>query len=242
MHGVEERLEVLLDCDPADIELYRPIEPDHCRMRRETRVERGEVDAPAPMLHLGQAVRDQRFADRRGRGEDRLARRVEPADVAPDPFGGHARARRDVIGELGVIGRGERHVVAQAPAPGGDAERAFGSEVNRVGAKFLEHGADAAGAGEREADLGIRGTRQGIESVGRDHLDPVPLPLQHGANRLERADDAVDLGFPGIGHDGDAHVLGPRRLRHAASSLAPDSGASRAAISSAQWRISMDPS
>src|SRR4051812_2467261 len=114
--------------------------------------------------------------------------------------------------------------------------------MDRIGAKLLEPRAYAGGARDREADFGVGGARQRIELVGRYHEHLVPLRLQNRAHRLERADDAVDLGLPGIGYDCDAHLVGLRRRRHAASSLTSDSGASRAAISSAQWRISMVPS
>ncbi len=232
MARLEEGLEILLDRDAADIELHRPLQPCHIRMRRDAGVEIGEIDAAPPMPHLGQPVIDQRLADRRRRRKDRRAGRMEPFDIAPYPRRGHARPRRHIVGELGVIGGGEGLVLAQAPAPRGDAQRAFGGEVDRLRREALEHRPHARHARHREADLGIGGARQRIEEVGRDHPHVVAGPGQLGADRLQGAHHPVDLRLPGVGDDGDAHGF-VRRQAAARLITSICGGSSRAASSSA---------
>ena len=242
MLGGEERLDILLDRDAPDIELDRPAARrlerfDRCK-RGDLRTKRPEIDAAAPMADLGEVMRLERRRDRRRRGEDRLGGPVEPANVAPHPFGIHPGPRRNVIGELRVIRGSEGKPARQAPAPRGKADRSLGREMDRVGCEIGEHLADARGAGKGQADLGIGRARHRIEQIGRDDQHLMALALEFGTHRLQGAHDPVDLGAPCIGGDGDPHAGQAANI----SICAVGRDVSRAAISSAQCSNSILPS
>ena len=186
------------------------------------------------MSHPRQVMRLERRRDRRCRGEDRLGRPVEPADIAPHPFGIHPGPRRNIVGKLGVIGGGEREIARQAPAPRRQANRAFGGEMDRMRIEVRQHLSDRRGPREGEPDFGIGRARHRIEQVGRDDENHVTLPLELGANGLQRPHHTIHLRAPRISGDRDAH------LGQAASISI--FAASRAAISSAQWSNSIRPS
>ena len=61
-------------------------------------------------------------------------------------------------------------------------------------------------AKHRKADLGIGGQRDGRKTVWRDHVNVMSPGCELPGCGLEGADDAVDLGLPGVGGQDDAHV------------------------------------
>ncbi len=205
MAALQECLDILLNRDPPDIKLQRARQMQQAGMRADTVVEMRQIDAAPPMPHLMQPVFDQRRADRRCGREDRLRGPVEPLDIAPNPFGGHPRARRHIIRELRVIGGGERQFAPQTPAPCRNAKRPFGGQMNGIGREHRQHVAHPPAPRQRQPDFGIGRTRHRSKQVGGDHQHLMPLPLQHRAHGLQRADHAVDLRCPGIGDDGDFH-------------------------------------
>ena len=168
-----------------------------------------------------------------GGDEDMLGRGMEAAEQPPEPLGGKAGARRDIVGKAGMQRGVERVPIGHAPTPRRPAERALGSDMDRGGLKLRQHLRDAALRPEREADFGVGRARQRPEQVGGNgqHLDAACAQLVDGG--AEGADDAVDLRGPGVRDKREPQFAFP----------ASATGAFAAARTrAAQSRISMRPS
>ena len=240
MIGCQEGVQIFLHRDTPHIEHDRPRQIGKERGRRRVGREGAQIHAPAPRPHLGDAMGAQLLAYRPGRHQHRLRGSVEPADIAPEPGGRQPGPLGDIIGKMRMIGRGEGHAAAQAPAPGGDAERAFGRQMDGIwpeGGNLMPHNARPH---QRQPDFRIGRTGDRPVKVGRDDLDRVAHALQFALDRLQRPHHAIDLRGPGVGNDRDPHWL----LRQAASreDCFAVSWAVRAAISSAQCSTSIRPS
>jgi hypothetical protein len=88
------------------------------------------------------------------RDQDRFRRSVEPADVTPEQLGRQVRPLGNIFRKLGVIGGGEREAAPEAPAPGGEAERTFGRDMERLRRRGFDPAADRPARGQSEPDLG----------------------------------------------------------------------------------------
>src|SRR3546814_2557434 len=78
--------------------------------------------------------------------------------------------------------------------------------MNRVRGEGADMPRDRAPPGEGETDFAVGRAGDRPEQVGRDDFDLVPAGTQFAHGRLERADDAVDLGLPGVGADQYPHA------------------------------------
>ncbi len=199
MGGLEERLEILLDRNPADIELHRPFELRHRRMRSKAGTEIGEIHAASPMVHMrtARARSAIRGSTASRRGSPALGR-VEPPDVAPDPFGRHARARRNIIRELRMIGRGERHFVAGGTSA---APRRTTALRWRDGSRSAPNSSiiapTLATRVSAEADLGIgRARAANRRDPARSPRPCAPAASQHPADRLRACGPLHSPGAP----------------------------------------------
>ena len=157
--------------------------------------------------------------------------RMKPPHQLPRKGRAEAGAAADILGKMGVKGRGERQAAPLRPAPRRPAQRPFGGDMQRPGAERLDLARDFRRARQREANFGIGRAWHVREPVRPDDLDCVSTRCQLAPGGLQRAHHAVDLRCPGIGDDGDAH--------HAAARIGTTV---RAAISSPQCRISIVPS
>ena len=93
-----------------------------------------------------------------------------------------------------------------SPAAGGPAQGAFGGDVEGVGAECLDEGGEAAGGEEGERMAAVGGHADGGEAVGAEDFDAVAHDAEFGSASIDKgADDAVDLGAPGVGDDQDVH-------------------------------------
>ena len=178
----------------------------------------------------------QLLPHRPGRDQHRLCRAVEPANIAPEPGRRQAGALRHIIGEMGVIGSGEGHVAAQAPAAGGKAERPFGRQMDGIGTEGGDRLPHYARTHQCQPDFGIGRTGNGAIEIGRDHLHVMAHMLQFGLDRLQCAHHTIDLRRPGVGDDRDPHAPSPRQAAISAGVFSP-----RLAISSAQCSTSIAP-
>lgn len=104
-----------------------------------------------------------------------------------------------------MIGGREWQLSPAALPPCRHAEPPFRRDVHSLGLETLDDLADPPRGAEREADLGIGRTWDGPELLRRDDLEPVPDLLALAGDPLQRADHAVHLRSPGVGHQQDAH-------------------------------------
>ena len=112
-----------------------------------------------------------------------------------------------------MVGRRERKPVADAVPPSRDAKRSLGRDVNRVGLEAFDRRGESAARKQGQPDLRIGRTRNRPETVWGDDRDRMAEPLELAASPAQRRDDAVDLRFPGIGHDCKLHGMSVR-LQH----------------------------
>jgi hypothetical protein len=105
--------------------------------------------------------------------------------------------------------------------------------VDRIRCEPVDPLGHAAPGAERQPYLGIGRAGYRSERVRRDDLDLVAGPLELGGDGKQGSNDTVHLGPPGVGDDQDPHQ---------AAAWSAWAGRLRAAISSAQWRISIRPS
>ena len=218
----QERLDVLFHRHPANMQRHRPREAGIDRVRRRIRAELIYIGATRPEPRLGHTVAGQFIGQARGGDHHRTGRAVEAAQHTPHAFGVDANARRHIIGEAGVEAGGEGHALVQCPAAGVPAQRAFGGNVQRIGGKGADLLADAALRGHRQPDFGIAGHRHRPELIRRDHLHPHTALGEQADRGGQRADNAIDLGFPGIGDE--------RELEHDCSFRLPSGPAWRAGL------------
>ncbi len=83
---------------------------------------------------------------------------------------GHADRRVHDLRELRVEGGGEGQAAAQAVAPAGPTQRAFGGEVDGVRLEGIELVREPLGRRDGEVDAGVAGTRARAELPRFDHL------------------------------------------------------------------------
>src|SRR3546814_9742178 len=96
-----------------------------------------------------------------------MGRRMEPANVAPEPLRRRAGPLREIFGKLGVIGGGERPLALQAPAPRRETKRSLRSDMDGVGRRRRDPLADPLFARQGEADGGIGRAWHRRELIGR---------------------------------------------------------------------------
>jgi len=201
----EERLDVLLHRDAADIE------EDGTRIGK-GRVRHGpetvHVHAALPQPHVLESLRFQLplHGRRAGHGGDGAG--VEPALDPPDQaLGDERKAGMDIFGEAGVEGRGEFDAVLEADGARAEAHRALGRDMHRVRREFADELLEALARKDREANLGIGGKRHAEAALRRRIAHLVAHRRQLLAEQLQRRHDTVDLRLPGIGDDKDLQVL-----------------------------------
>ena len=164
----EERLEVLLDRDPADVEVDRPRQGE----RRRVVGRNSSTSTPRDQsLTLVKPFRLELAPDRRGRDHHALGRPVEPAHPGVAEPERHGPAGADVFRKAGVVGGRERQAALDALPAGREPERALGRDVDAVGPTARKPRPDPAARAQRQADLRIARAGQRPELVRRDHLD-----------------------------------------------------------------------
>lgn len=149
-----------------------------------------------------------------------------------EPRFGQAGAQGDIVRKAGMPGGAEGQATRQTAPAHGDAERPFGGNMDRIRRGTVEKTVDRATRGNGEADFRIARTGHRKAALRGQQGGLVSAPGELAAKRVERAHDTVDLRVPGVADESDFHA--------AASTL--ECCSSRAAISAAQWRISMRPS
>ena len=162
------------------------------------RIKQDCVDALGPNLHVGEAALGEaglevRRADEAGRGG-----LMETADdgVAEDKREWHAGPQ--IFGKLGVVRCGEGQLFPHAIIADDPAKWALSGDVDGIGIERLEPADHRTTGGEREADLAVAGHRHGTV-VGRgDEVDFDAGGAQLLGGLVDRADDAVHLGIPGV--------------------------------------------
>ncbi len=233
----QERFQILFNRHTAYGQQYRPGKiGEQGRWRRVGR-EGVQVDPSPPFAHLGDAMGAQLLPDRASGHKHRARRTMEPSYIAPEPGGRQTSAPRYIIGEMRVIGSGERHARSQAPAPRGQAKRPFRRQMHGVGRKIGYCLPNDRRSNERQPNFRIGRTGDGAVEIRRNHLHHMPRLFQFTLDRQQSPHDAVDLRRPCVGHDDDPH-----RTRPGHAAIRTVWPASRAAISSAQCNISIRPS
>ncbi|ABA51161.1 hypothetical protein BURPS1710b_1413 [Burkholderia pseudomallei 1710b] len=199
---LQERLDVLLDRDAADIQEDRPRGVEHLRFDRPEDV---EIDAARPQHDVVEAEALEVVLDdgrRRHHGERRA---VEPPQEAIGRRERHAEARLHVFRKARVVRGRERQLARARVAARGEPERAFGRDVQRVRLERVQALAQPPVRQDRQADFGIGRAGHRAEFERRDELDAVAERGELACRALERAHDAVDLRLPRIGDDHDFH-------------------------------------
>ena len=195
----------------------------------------------------------QLSADARRGHEDAACGPMEPADVAPEPVAWQAGALGQIVGKLGVVGGGEFDAMLHAVMARRQPQRAFGRDMDGIRGESTQARGDRRRTRQREPDFGICRARHAAKGIGRDDHHIMAQSAQMVARRGERADHAVHLREPRVGDDGNPLGGNGRPLEferqalrvHAAcmaGAACAAFSASRLAISSGQWRISMVPS
>ena len=131
----QQRLEILLDRDAADIKKDRPRQAEAARRRA---AGTSVIDAARPDAHAREAAPRQFVADRGRRRHHRRRGRVEMAQQMVGPILGDQRARAHIFGKARVIAGGEQPPALQAIAPRRPADRPFGGDMDVVGAGGLD--------------------------------------------------------------------------------------------------------
>ncbi|MNE33592.1 hypothetical protein D3C80_1272720 [compost metagenome] len=105
-----------------------------------------------------------------------------------------------------IAGR-ERQLPLHADAARGDAQRAFGGDVDGLGLEGAQAFANLFFGAQGQPDLGIGGAGDGLELAGFNDLDLMAHGAAFGHGAGQGADDAVDLGLPGVGDQNNAHEV-----------------------------------
>jgi hypothetical protein len=89
---------------------------------------------------------------------------------------------------------------------GGDAERPFRGDMQRIRTERLDHARQAAARQNRQPDIGIGGARQGTKPVRPDDFGDDAEGRQLIDQLVQGADHAVHLRAPRIRNDQDARL------------------------------------
>ena len=170
------------------------------------RMENGSVDAARPQARPVYAPSSELFAQSRGRHQHRAGRFVEPPHDRPEPVRRNPGAGGGIVWKAGVEGRCKPHVIGLAPSARGPSNRAFGHDVDDIGAKGLQRPTRGEARGNGKAYFGIARHRHREELVWRDQFNFISPLHQDPDRRRDAADDAVDLREPRIGGDGYPHA------------------------------------
>ena len=105
-----------------------------------------------------------------------------------------------------MVGSREGVFHFQAHFAPGHAKCAFGNDVNRMGLESLKPLLDLAFREKGELDFGVGWQRHRIEALtGMDNIKLMSLGFELGNYPLHCAHHAIDLRFPGVSDDHDAH-------------------------------------
>ena len=164
-----------------------------------------EIDAAPPTHDLFETVLSQFRLDRRRRDQDGRRRPVKTTQETVAPAFRDRPARRDILGKAGVVARGEGALLGEADCPRQPADRPFGGDMGMVRCELGDPAGDRPARRERDPDIGIARQADLPEAFGRQHprFEAEFGPgLDHS---LQRPDDPVDLGPPGVRRDHQAH-------------------------------------
>ena len=148
---------------------------------------------------------DQFVAQGRGRHHQPARRLVEPFHIGVADLDRDREPGRDIFGEFGVVAGRERQLPFHADAARGDADRTLGGDMHGLGFERPQHLADFFLRAQGQPDFRIGGAGDGLEQAGFDDLDLVTHAAAFRDGAGQGADDAVDLRFPGVGGQNDAH-------------------------------------
>ena len=200
---VEEIGDVLLHRHPAEVEGDGTGQV-HDRLIAENEV--FDIDTAGPVFEVLESVLLQRLLHGAcgHHGQYRLL--VEGPDEGVGEGQRDGRSQPHVFGEAGVVGAGVGKVVAQAVAPSGPAQGAFGGDVDGVGLKLVEHSLELAIGEEHQGDVRVGRHRYAAKCLRVDTEDFVsPLP-QQGDGFVEGSDDAVNLWVPRVRYYRYPHI------------------------------------
>jgi hypothetical protein len=113
-----------------------------------------------------------------------------------------------VLRELRVIGRRERHAGAQAVTSRRDAERTFGRDVQTIGREVVEHARESPPGQQTQADLGIGRAGDAQEVEWREQLTTWPSASGQRAVSRSVVTTPLTCGFQARRDDRDTHGAG----------------------------------
>ncbi|MDT4848520.1 hypothetical protein FQZ97_826130 [compost metagenome] len=200
----QEGIQVLFPRDPPDAQEDRTGQAVEYRAGR-ARLELAGIDAPRPDLQVRQAAPHQDVAHRGRRHQHALRRPVEPAQVAPGQGRRNAHARLQIVGKHRVERGGEAPAPRQRHAARGQAQRAFGSDMQRIGHGIAQDAAQLPARLQAEAQIRLGWRRNRPAALGIHHDQLVPPFAEDLLHGRPGADDAIDLRMPGIRDQDDAH-------------------------------------
>ena len=93
-----------------------------------------------------------------------------------------------------------------APSSRRSAQRSLGGDMEHRRIEALYARSDSFARREGQANFAISGTRHRAKHAGIEQQDFVPEAFEAGCRLSQRADDAVGLWRPRVGHDGYSHV------------------------------------
>jgi hypothetical protein len=214
----EERFQVLFQRHPADVQRDRPV---LCGAGPRPRVKQRQVHPAGPAADSPPEPLGPEFPLQGRRCDhDRPCRPVKPLHVAVTPLKRQGQHLVQVFRELGMVRSGEVPTPLAAVAANRQPDRPLRGDVNVVRLKGVDGVVHLPGVRERELDLRVKRHRHADELSRLDDPDLVPRFAQHPDGRGECADDAVDLGLPGVGGKQDATAGGEPAVRPARSEKA----------------------
>ena len=205
---LEEGLDILLDCHPADIQPEGPgpvLPAQFVIDARQIRMELFGVHPSRPGRDIAEAAVQQLVPQCRCRHHQPSRRLVEPFHIGVADLHRDREARRNIFREFRVIAGRERQLPFHADAPRGDADRPLRRDMHRLRLIGAQPFANLFLSPQRQPDFRIGRGGDGLELTRLDDLDI----MAHGAafrdGPGQGADDAVDLGLPGVSGQNDSH-------------------------------------
>src|SRR5258708_2631280 len=135
----EERLDILFDCNPTDVQKHRPRQALKGRMRRHRWIELRKINTAWPMMCSRKAMGVKLLGKCRRRRESPLGHAMEATHHLPHPFRWNAGSDGDIVREA-CVERGRKvALVFQAPIARCPADRTLRGDVYSIGPKLIEH-------------------------------------------------------------------------------------------------------
>jgi len=105
-----------------------------------------------------------------------------------------------------MVSRSERPLAAHGNGACHPAQRAFGCDMQAIGAEGIDAARHFGRRRDREPDVGIGRAGDGRKALRREQLDGMPQLGQFATRHLQRAHHAIDLRIPCFGDDKNLHA------------------------------------